>query len=105
MVMRYGDLNPVRAGLARNPKDWKWSSYRHYAYGAPDSLIDDAPDYLALGVTPAGRRRAYRSFFCLPLSSTLGVRRCDLVSAAFIGDRIWIAGRLRAAGRPPPAPS
>ncbi len=27
-VCRYVDLNPVRAGLARVPEDWMWSSYR-----------------------------------------------------------------------------
>jgi putative transposase len=27
-VMRYVVLNPVRAKLTANPKDWKWSSYR-----------------------------------------------------------------------------
>jgi putative transposase len=27
-VCRYVDLNPVRAGMARRPRDWSWSSYR-----------------------------------------------------------------------------
>ncbi len=27
-VARYIVLNPVRAGLARSPRDWRWSSYR-----------------------------------------------------------------------------
>ena len=27
-VMRYIDLNPVRAGLCRNPGDWRWGGYR-----------------------------------------------------------------------------
>jgi hypothetical protein len=62
-VMRYGDLNPVRAGLVVSPKDWRWSSYRHYAFGDPDDLITDAPEYLALGRTPAERREAYRQLF------------------------------------------
>ena len=56
-VMRYGDLNPVRAGLVRSPKEWKWSSFRHFAYGEPDDLITDAPEYLALGRTAVERRR------------------------------------------------
>jgi hypothetical protein len=37
-VMRYGDLNPVRAGLVRSPKDYAWSSYRRYAFGEPNRL-------------------------------------------------------------------
>ncbi|MGH3054671.1 MAG: transposase, partial [Gaiellaceae bacterium] len=27
-VVRYVDLNPVRAGVARQPADWMWSGYR-----------------------------------------------------------------------------
>ena len=62
-VMRYGDLNPVRAGMVRSPKDYPWSSYRHYAFGEPNPLIDDEPEYLALGHEPAQRRLAYQHLF------------------------------------------
>lgn len=30
-VCRYVDLNPVRAGLVEDPRDWAWSSYRAHA--------------------------------------------------------------------------
>lgn len=30
-VCRYVDLNPVRAGMIKNPQDWAWSSYRAHA--------------------------------------------------------------------------
>ncbi len=95
-VMRYGDLNPVRAHVVRSPKDWPWSSYRHYAFGERNALIDDAPDYGALGRTAADRRRAYREFFSLPLAVALNVRRPDLVEGAFIGDPDWVRERLAA---------
>jgi putative transposase len=29
--LRYLHRNPVKRGLVRNPEEWKWSSYRHYA--------------------------------------------------------------------------
>jgi putative transposase len=29
--LRYLHRNPVARGLVRNPADWKWSSFRHYA--------------------------------------------------------------------------
>ena len=99
-VMRYGDLNPVRAGLVRSPKDWRWSSYRHYAFGEVHDLIDPAAEYLALGRTAAKRRKAYRSLFAIPLSALLGTRRPDLVSLAFIGDASWVSARAEAAGLP-----
>jgi len=30
--LRYLHRNPVRRGLVRDPGDWKWSSFRHYAF-------------------------------------------------------------------------
>ena len=100
--MRYGDLNPVRAGLVRRPKDWLWSSYRHYAFGEPNDLIDPAAEYLALGRTPAERRKAYQRLFAMPLSAALTTRRPDLVTLAFIGDASWVSARTEAAGLSPP---
>jgi putative transposase len=97
-VMRYGDLNPVRAGLVRSPKDWEWSSYRYYAFGEANPLVDPAPDYLALGRTPAARREAYRQLFATPLSLALRERRPDLVVVPFVGDAEWVLSRLDAAG-------
>jgi putative transposase len=101
-VMRYGDLNPVRAGLVRSPKDWAWSSYRHYAFGEPNGLIDDAVEYLALGRNGPERRKAYQALFAVPLSASLRTRRPDLVVFPFVGDAFWVADRLEAAGLSPP---
>jgi putative transposase len=100
-VMRYIDLNPVRAGLVPTASQWRWSSFRHYAYGEPDDLITDAPEYLALGRTPAERRKAYLHLFATPLAEPLLRRRPDLVLAPFIGDPAWIAGRREASGLSP----
>jgi putative transposase len=102
-VMRYGDLNPVRAGLAARAGDWRWSSHRHYAYGEVDELITDAPEYLALGRTGPERRKAYLHLFAVPLAEALCGRRRELVDAFFIGDEHWLARRLRACGLSPPA--
>jgi putative transposase len=97
-VMRYGDLNPVRAGLVRSPKDWPWSTYRHYAFGEPNELVDPAPDYLALGRTAAARRKAYRSLFATALTIVLRESRPDLVTLPFVGDAQWVLAKLQAAG-------
>lgn len=101
-VMRYGDLNPVRAGMVRSPKDWKWSSYRHYAFGERHPLIDDAPEYLALARTAPARREAYRSLFAGPLSDALHNRRPDLVYFPFVGDAPWVTMWLGKTGLPAP---
>jgi len=48
---RYVELNPVRAGLARRPDDWPWSSARAHLRGRDDEcaevapLLDLAPDW------------------------------------------------------------
>jgi putative transposase len=102
-VMRYGDLNPVRAGLVRSPKDYAWSSYRHYAFGEHNPLIDDEPEYLALGRTAAQRRLAYRHLFAAVLTQALRTRRPDIVEAAFFGDPAWVLRRLPRAAGPPRA--
>jgi putative transposase len=31
--LRYMHCNPVKRGLVLEPEHWRWSSYRHYAYG------------------------------------------------------------------------
>jgi len=105
-VMRYGDLNPVRAGLVESAADWEWSSHRHYAYGEPNDLITDAPEYLALGRTNPERRKAYLHLFASSLLGGLLERRRDLVEAPFVGEERWLARRLRACGlSPPPRPA
>ncbi len=101
--MRYGDLNPARAKLVDSPKRWIWSSHRHYAYGEPNDLITDAPEYLALGRTGPERRKAYLHLFARELVTPLLSRRSDLVDAPFIGDPSWVAARLVATGLSPPS--
>jgi putative transposase len=100
-VMRYGDLNPVRAGMVRSPKDYRWSSYRHYAFGEPNPLIQDEPEYLALGRTPAARRLAYRHLFADPLAAALRTKRPDIVDALFYGDAAWVEERAPRSIGPP----
>ena len=36
---RYIELNPVRAGLAKKPEDWKWGSARAHLLGESDPLV------------------------------------------------------------------
>ena len=101
-VIRYADMNPVRAGLVGSPKDWAWSSHRHYAYGEPSPLVTDSPDYVALGRTGRERRKAYLHLFARTLVESLNRRRPDLVIGPFIGDDGWVARRLAHCGLSPP---
>jgi len=59
---RYIELNPVRAGLAADPSDYRWSSYRGNALGEPDALLTPHDGFAELGVTPGQRQRVYQAF-------------------------------------------
>lgn len=58
--MRYIDLNPVRAGMVRDPAAFRWSSYHHHAGALIDPILTDPPLYWALGNTPFARQEAWR---------------------------------------------
>lgn len=38
-VVRYIFINPVKAGLVRNPKDYQWGSYSSFVAGQEDDLV------------------------------------------------------------------
>lgn len=57
--MAYLDLNPVRAGLVAQPKDYPWSSYRHYAGVSPARGLTPHAIYWEMGNTPFAREASY----------------------------------------------
>jgi putative transposase len=62
-VMRYIELNPVRAGMVAHPSEYQWSSYLWNSSGAPAGFLTPHPVYLGLSATREGRRKAYQSLF------------------------------------------
>jgi putative transposase len=51
--MRYMHENPVRRGLIDEPNEWRWSSFRSYAYGEAGPVrLNDAS---VLGMKVSGR--------------------------------------------------
>jgi putative transposase len=60
---RYIELNPVRAGMVGEPRDFQWSSYRCNAHGFADDLIVGHDTYLSLGNDDETRCRRYRQLF------------------------------------------
>lgn len=60
---RYIELNPVRAGVVAQPRDYRFSSHHANALGRADSLITPHEQYLRLGRSDADRREAYRGLF------------------------------------------
>jgi len=59
---KYIELNPVKAGIVEHPREYKYSSYQHYAYGKKDKLIKEDPEYLQTGRSQNQIRKAYRDF-------------------------------------------
>lgn len=49
---RYIELNPVRAHIVSHPRDYRWSSYRANAEGAPSDLRKPHPEYAGLAAVP-----------------------------------------------------
>lgn len=64
-TMRYIEENPVRAGLAAHPGEYRWSSYRANALGENGALLTPHPLYCSLGRSPEERRAAYAALFVL----------------------------------------
>lgn len=59
---RYIELNPVRAGLVKHPREYQWCSYQYRALGVSDQLLDEDPWYTGLGGNAAARQKAYRDW-------------------------------------------
>lgn len=65
-LMRYIELNPVRAGIVAYPEDYPWSSYCYNARGEQGLNADwltPHEEYLRLGRDEADRQSAYRQLF------------------------------------------
>ena len=60
---RYIELNPVRAGMVNQPKDYRWSSYHTNALGKASSLITPHEEYLRIARDPQARLESYRALF------------------------------------------
>jgi putative transposase len=77
--MRYVELNPVRAGIARQPDEYRWSSYRFHGLGERDDLIAPHALYVALGNSAAVRQQCWRAICREGLSDEQLAEMRDLV--------------------------
>lgn len=68
--MRYIELNPVRAGLATHPGEYRWSSYHANALGTQDGLVSSHELYDRLGKSKPDRQQAYRELLRASLPQT-----------------------------------
>ena len=61
-VLRYIELNPVRAMLCESASSYRWSSVHFHAYGIEDRMLSPHACYVRLGECTASRQSAYRDF-------------------------------------------
>ncbi len=59
---RYVELNPVRAGMVKNPNRYRWSSYPSSLGNNDDCWLDEHGCYTALGASALERRDRYIAF-------------------------------------------
>jgi putative transposase len=76
--LRYIELNPVRAGMVRDPGDFRWSSFRVHAFGVRASLWSPHDLYLDLGSNEKQRQQAWRALIkeALDIEMMAKVRHC-----------------------------
>jgi putative transposase len=83
---RYIELNPVRAGLAKHPADYYWSSYRFHAQGKANFLIRDHGLFMELGISEQERQRQYKTLF----EANLDDKTLDSIRKAT--NKAWVLG-------------
>jgi len=91
-LMRYIELNPVRADMAAHPRDYPWSSYGFNAQGeaGPNAdWLEPHREYLRLGRSVAERQADYRLLFRAAVSNDdlKDIRECTHKGWALGGER------------------
>lgn len=76
-VIRYIELNPVRAGIVAGPADFRWSSARSHLGRGIDLRITEHPGFLALGPDRRTRAERYAEWIMQPVGEEelLDIRR------------------------------
>jgi putative transposase len=90
--MRYVELNPVRAGIVRHPKEFAWSSYRENARGSPAGVITPHDLYMRLGLAAEARGSAYQALVDSGVSEEDLIRiRTSARKCRALGDERFLA--------------
>ena len=70
-LYRYIELNPVRAGMVKDPSDYRWSSYQCNGLGKHSDLLTAHPTYLSINDNANIRQASYRALFTHHVESKL----------------------------------
>ena len=102
-VMRYIELNPVRAGMVAAPEEHPWSSVHAHLGRRMDPLLDPHPLYVSLRTDDASRHLAWRDWLQEGLADVdLAAIRRHLDRQAALGDPRFQAMVERALNREVP---
>jgi len=78
--------NPVRAGIVKEPGDYRWSSYAAHCFGINMSLWTQHPLNLTLGDNPGSRQREYRNLIGNLIGvDVIGSIRCGTNKGQILG--------------------
>ena len=91
-LMRYIELNPMRAGMVAVPEDYPWSSYRRNTLGEGGTNADwlsSHEEYSRLGLDDADRQKTYRALFdtAIDQGDLAEIRDCTHKGWALGGER------------------
>ncbi len=107
-LMRYIELNPVRAGMVAAPQDYPWSSHRRNALGEGGPNADwlmPHEEFSRLGRDDSARHKAYQALFvsAFDQGDLAAIRDCTHKGWALGGERfrdaIEALGQRRAASK------
>lgn len=100
-VLRYIELNPVRAAMVAEPEEHRWSSVHAHLRRCHDPLLTLHQVYLQLGADPARRATAYGQWLRMDIDDDErdAIRR-HLAQERALGDPRFQAMVERALGRP-----
>jgi putative transposase len=88
---RYIELNPLRAGIAADPRDYRWSSHRHNAFGEHDPLIRPHAIYRELAARTKQRLVRYRAF----VMEEVAAKETEAIRSHVQRQRLYGSARFR----------
>ena len=86
---RYIELNPVRAGMVKDPSEYPWSSYRFNALGEENGLITPHATYQTLGTDIVSCRLNYLALFKRHIPDTV------IEEIRTATNKAWVLGNER----------
>lgn len=100
-VIRYIELNPVRAAMVDLPEAHRWSSVHSHLGLRPDALVTPHPLYVSLGDSPASRAHAYRAWLLSDMEDDEHARiRAHMAQEKALGNPRFQAMLEKALNRP-----